>query len=165
MFITLFKMLHEKVMSISLFSDLLLFDCTILPQLTVFPAAMFYIYIYIYIYIYSTDSLFPSPLRYRNVVLALPQRSTLYSTYSTLCVCLGNGASVTRHISLMELQSLLLSLYASQASVCSRSNSSFVTLKLTSRGWDFYSSNLQSAFQTTRFTGSLEMFCWNLSMM
>lgn len=59
----------------------------------------------------------------------------------TVCVrereSLGNVAAVTRHISLMELQSLLLSLYASQASVCPRSNSSFVTVKLTLRGFLF----------------------------
>ena len=93
---------------------------------------------------------FLSPaLQYGNVVLALElsEKHMLQHLQYTVCVCfLGNGAAVTKHISLMELQSLLLSLCASQASACSRSNRSFVSVKPTLGGQDFYSSNLRSAF-------------------
>lgn len=76
--------------------------------------------------------------------------------YSTprVYLCLGNGTAVTGHISMMELQSLLLSLYARQASVCSRSNSTFVTLKLTLRRWDFFPSFFSPVKSTEYFSNS-----------
>lgn len=75
-----------------------------------------------------------------NVLLAtslLNKPIQLHSHYRCMCVWLENETALTWHISLIKLQSMLLSLYASQASVCSRSNSSFVTLKLMWRGWNF----------------------------
>lgn len=117
MFITLFKMLHEKVMSISLFSELLL--CT----------AIFYVF-------NLSFPLLISPLHDGHFCISSIAVREAHATVPTVH-CLGNGAAVTRHISLIELQSLLLSLYASQTSVCSRSNSTFVTLKLTLRAMGF----------------------------
>lgn len=79
--------------------------------------------------------------------------------YVCVCVWLANGAALTRHISLMELQSVLLSLYASQASVCSRSNSSFVTLKLMLRGWNFSHRTHRALFKQHGSQTPLEMLC------
>lgn len=109
--------------------------------------------------------MFSNPLHIMEIS-SVREACVIVAIVNCLCVCvhISNGTVVTRHISLMELQSSLLSLYASQASVCSRSNSTFVTLKLTLRGWDFYSSNQQSTSQTEQFTDSLEMLCWDSTM-
>lgn len=148
MFVTLFKVLHEKFMSIDLVWELLPVS---LYRVNIFQAAVFYAF------------MFSNPL-YIMEISSVRWACVIVPIVNCLCVCvhISNGTVVTRHIS--KLQSSLLSLYASQASVCSRSNSTFVTLKLTLRGWDFYSSNQQSTSQTEQFTDSLEMLCWDSTM-
>lgn len=71
---------------------------------------------------------------------------------STCCsTCRGQQWLDTSHW--WRFRSLLLAVCASQASVCSRPNRTFVTLRPTVRKKNC------SSFQTARFTDSLEMLC------